>query len=60
MEERHNFEGIPSTRADLIVVAFILIKFIIQNADIQEIVVCDYAMKEGVLHEMIRDKTSYF
>ena len=55
-EERHCFEGIPSTRADLIVVAFLLINFIIQNADIQEIVVCDYAMKEGVLYEMIHNE----
>jgi exopolyphosphatase/guanosine-5'-triphosphate,3'-diphosphate pyrophosphatase len=60
LEDRLNMEGIPSTRADLIVVAFILINFVIQNADIQEIVVCDYALKEGVLFEMIQDGKNNF
>ncbi|RMG84061.1 MAG: exopolyphosphatase, partial [Bacteroidetes bacterium] len=52
LEERLQMEGIPAIRADLIVVAFILIRFILERADIKEIVVCDYALKEGVLFEM--------
>ena len=51
LEERLRFDGIPPERADLIVVAMILIQFIIKLADIRKITVSDYAMKEGILLE---------
>ena len=47
-------EGLPTDRADLIVVAFILIHFVLQKSSISEIVVAAYALKEGVLIEMIK------
>jgi len=37
----------------MIVVAMVLINFIIQKADIKKIMVSSYAMKEGILSEMI-------
>ncbi len=52
MEERRADERIPLTRADMIVVALILIDFIIKKAKIEKIVVSAYAMKEGILQEM--------
>ncbi len=53
LEERLKMDGLPAVRAKLIVVAFLLIDFVIRHSSIREIVVCDYAMKEGILFEMM-------
>lgn len=52
-EERRAMPDIPDSRADMIVVALLLIDFIVQKANIQTIVASAYAMKEGILAEMI-------
>jgi exopolyphosphatase/guanosine-5'-triphosphate,3'-diphosphate pyrophosphatase len=52
MEERRAEESIPLTRADMIVVALILIDFILKRTEIKKILVSAYAMKEGILWEM--------
>ena len=46
-------EGMPTSRADLIVMALVLIKYIIKKAGIKNIVISAYAMKEGMLWEMM-------
>ncbi len=51
LEERLRFAGIPPERADLIVVAMVLIRFVLELAGIERITVSDYAMKEGILLE---------
>lgn len=53
LEERLAMKGLPANRADMIVVAIILLKYVIDLASVQEIVVSAYAMKEGMLHEML-------
>jgi len=53
IKERLAKEDLPNTRADMIVVALVLIQFILQSADIQQITISAYAMKEGLLYEMI-------
>ncbi len=40
---------VPDERADMIVVAMILLRFVLDLAKIERITVSDYAMKEGVL-----------
>jgi len=50
--ERYAMESIPDTRADMIVVAIILIDFILQLAPIQTITISSYALKEGMLQEL--------
>lgn len=50
--ERLAMEKLPEPRAELIIVALILINFILKKANIQRISVSAYAMKEGILHEM--------
>jgi len=52
LAERHAEENIPPTRADMIVVALILINFILEKVAIEKILVSAYAMKEGILWEM--------
>ena len=51
LAERLQIEGLPEQRADMIVVAMILLDFTVQLAGIQKITVSDYAMKEGILLE---------
>lgn len=49
LAERRADDLIPNERIDLIVVAFALIDFILQKADIQQIITSAYAMKEGMI-----------
>lgn len=47
--ERVALPGVPTERADMIVVALILLHFTFRLAKIERVTVSDYAMKEGVL-----------
>ena len=49
LEERLAMENLPAERADLIVVAMLLIRYTMRLAGIRTITVSDYAMKEGIL-----------
>ncbi len=53
VEERMNMNKIPKQRIKLIVVAIILIRHVMELAKTREILVSAYAMKEGILQEMI-------
>jgi len=53
IEQRLQMEGLPNSRADLVIVAMILIKFILTKTNTKKIIVSAYAMKEGILYEMI-------
>ncbi len=52
-DERRALEGIPPERADMIIVALILIEVVLPMAGIQQIITSAYAMKEGMLAEMM-------
>lgn len=52
-EERLQMENLPESRAEMIVVAIILIDFILRQASIDKLTVTSYAMKEGMLSELI-------
>lgn len=56
-EERHAMTDIPDTRADMIVVALILVKMILEKANIQQLTVSTFSMKEGMLAEMMEAVT---
>lgn len=56
LAERQAMEKLPNERADLIVVAFLLIDFIIKKAGIKKIITSAYAMKEGILADMVNEK----
>ncbi len=55
LAERFADTSIPDTRASMIVVAMILIEHLIDLADIQQVSVSAYAMKEGILYEELLD-----
>lgn len=52
-EERRQIKGLPLERVNMIVVAFLLVKFILDTDKFNNIIVSPYALKEGVLAEMI-------
>ena len=51
--ERYAMQTIPDTRADMIVVALILIDNILSTVAIDQIIVSRYAMKEGILLDLL-------
>lgn len=56
LSERKLIIGIPHTRADLIVVALILVNFVLRKHNFDQLVVSKYSMKEGMLEEMINSE----
>ncbi|MFK7935795.1 MAG: exopolyphosphatase [Saprospiraceae bacterium] len=53
VQERYIRQDIPDARADMIVVALILIDFIIKKAPVNRLAVSSFAMKEGILTQML-------
>lgn len=56
LEERLKMEGIPHARAEMLIVALVLINYILEVSSAQNIIVSAYAMKEGILSEMMTIK----
>lgn len=57
LEERYAMTNIPASRADMIVVALLLIQFVIEKTAINNIIVSKFALKQGALIEMMeKDK----
>ncbi|MBK6950108.1 MAG: phosphatase [Haliscomenobacter sp.] len=53
LEERLHLKGVPPYRADMIVVAMILIDFVLKASGFEEIWVSQYDLKEGMLSELL-------
>jgi len=54
-DERIKMKNIPDTRADMIIVALVLIHIVLGKTKINDIIVSSYAMKEGILKEMMKE-----
>lgn len=52
LEERFQSKDLPNDRADMIVVALLLIDYLLKKTNCKRILVSAYAMKEGMLSEM--------
>jgi len=53
LDQRLNMEGVPSSRAGMMVAAFVLLDYILYLSAVHTIVVSAYAMKEGMLSSML-------
>ncbi|MEM9990241.1 MAG: exopolyphosphatase [Bacteroidota bacterium] len=51
--EREKLRDIPSYRADMLVVAMLLIETILEKIQVQHIVASPYAMKEGIMRRIV-------
>ncbi|MCB0514481.1 MAG: hypothetical protein R2798_07240 [Chitinophagales bacterium] len=56
IEKRLAVAGMPHERAEMIVVAFLLIEQVLQKSNILHIIQTDYAMKEGIWWEIKHEK----
>ena len=56
LEERIAMPGIPKNRAQLIVVAMLLIEYVLNTCQINEITASPFALKEGIFLEMLSEK----
>lgn len=55
-QQRYEMPEIPNDRADMIVVALLLIDLILKAVPVQQLTVSYYAMKEGMMAELIKAK----
>jgi len=55
-EELVNMEGIANFWVDMIMVSTILINLILCNTSIQHIYYSSYAVREGILYELVKAK----
>lgn len=53
LEERMQMDGLPPVRAELIVVAFVLMDWVLRQVAINDLQVAKYAVKEGLVAEML-------
>jgi len=56
LKQRLALEKLPRSRADMVVVALLLIQHIIKATKVEQIIVSGYAMKEGILKELTESK----
>jgi len=54
LEERHAMPGLPKARASMLSVALILVDEVLKMANTEEIIVSAFAMKEGMLSELMQ------
>lgn len=52
-QERLQLENLPENRANLVVSGFLLMRYILKNSGATEIIVSKYALKEGLISELI-------
>ncbi len=55
LDSRRKMPEIPVERLDYIVVAYLLIRYLIKKVPPGKLYYCDFALKEGVVEEMIRE-----
>lgn len=55
LEERRLMPDIPAERLDYIVVAYLLVRFIVNAIPPGKLYYCEYALKEGVIADMINE-----
>lgn len=55
LSERRTMKEIPEERLDYIVVAYLLIRFLMKRVPPEKLYYCEFALKEGVVAEMIKE-----
>ena len=54
--ERMKVPGMDSTRVDMIIMGSILVNLLLTELDIKEVMISNYALKEGILSRFIQEK----
>jgi exopolyphosphatase/guanosine-5'-triphosphate,3'-diphosphate pyrophosphatase len=58
LKERKQMKGLESMRLEMIVVATLIVKFILQKLKIHRLIQSNFALKEGVVYEVLNLKTA--
>jgi exopolyphosphatase/guanosine-5'-triphosphate,3'-diphosphate pyrophosphatase len=58
LKERKQMKGLESMRLEMIVIATLIVKFILQKLKLTRLVQSNFALKEGVIYEMLNLKTA--
>jgi exopolyphosphatase/guanosine-5'-triphosphate,3'-diphosphate pyrophosphatase len=58
LKERKQMKGLETMRIELIVVATLIVKFILQKLKLRRLVQSNFALKEGVVYELLNLKTA--
>jgi len=53
LKERKQMKGLESMRLELIVMATLVVKFIMQKLKLQQLIQSNFALKEGVIYELL-------
>lgn len=59
MEERLHFPGLAQFRAEMIVVSFILARYVYRRAKPEQLISARYSMKEGILYAWMHEKHNW-
>jgi exopolyphosphatase / guanosine-5'-triphosphate,3'-diphosphate pyrophosphatase len=57
LKERKQMKGLESMRLEMIVVATLIVKFVLQKLKLSRLMQSNFALKEGVVYELINCKT---
>jgi exopolyphosphatase / guanosine-5'-triphosphate,3'-diphosphate pyrophosphatase len=57
LKERKQMKGLESMRLEMIVVATLVVKFILQKLKLQKMIQSNFALKEGVVYELLSLQT---
>lgn len=57
LKERKQMKGLESMRLEMIVVATLIIKFVLQKFKLTRLIQSNFSLKEGVVHEVLNLKT---
>jgi exopolyphosphatase/guanosine-5'-triphosphate,3'-diphosphate pyrophosphatase len=57
LKERKQMKGLESMRLEMIVVATLVVKFILQKLKLQRLIQSNFALKEGVVYELLSLQT---
>jgi exopolyphosphatase / guanosine-5'-triphosphate,3'-diphosphate pyrophosphatase len=57
LKERKQMKGLESMRLEMIVVATLVVKFILQKLKLREMIQSNFALKEGVVYELLSLQT---
>jgi exopolyphosphatase / guanosine-5'-triphosphate,3'-diphosphate pyrophosphatase len=58
LKERKQMKGLESMRLEMIVVATLVVKFILQKLKLQRLIQSNFALKEGVVYELLSLQTA--
>ncbi|MBP7821892.1 MAG: hypothetical protein KA010_03135 [Saprospiraceae bacterium] len=53
VNERLNIEHLPPERAEMMAVALVLIRYVVDSLHMNKLTISDFALKEGILREML-------